>query len=62
MKMSDLSYMIKYLPYLLVNCDTYKTYVWQNVDHFKNVQPTTIYIIKRFSSSTERLIFSIESS
>ena len=46
--------MIKYLPYLLVNFQTviYKKPVSQNVDHFKNTEPTTIYIIKRFTSTT----------
>ena len=54
MKMNALSYMIKYLPYLLVNFQTviYKKPVSQNVDHFKNIEPTTIYIIKRFTSTT----------
>ena len=53
MKMNALSYMIKYLPYLLGNFPTviYKEPVWQNVDHFKNVETTTIYIIKRFTST-----------
>ena len=65
MKMNALSYMIKYLLYILVNFQTVvykKTYVWQNVDHLKNVEPTTIYIIKRFTSTTESLLFSRESS
>ena len=63
--MNVIRYMIKYLPYLLVNFQTAiykKPTFWQNVDHFKNVEPTTIYLIKRLTSTTENLLFSRESS
>ena len=52
--MSALSYMIKYLPCLLVNFQAaiYKAkcrgYFWQNVEAFGHVEATTTYTIKRF--------------
>ena len=50
MKMNALSCMNIYLPCFLVNfkATIYKILFGQNVEHLEHVEPTIIYIIKRF--------------
>ena len=50
MKMNALSYMIKYLPFLVVTFQAaiHKYLLWQNVAHFERVEPATIYMSKKF--------------
>ena len=50
MKMLALSYMIKYLPYLVVNFQAaiHKNLLLARCRAFEHAEPTTIYIIKKF--------------
>ena len=50
MKMNVFSYIIRYLQCLLVNFQVaiYKNHIWQNAEHFENVEPAIINMIKRF--------------
>ena len=62
MKMNAVSYMIKYLPCLLVNVQVaiYRNLLWQNVVYFEHADPTTIYIIKIFHLHLRQLLSSPE--
>ena len=58
MKMNALSYMIKYLPSLLVNFQAaiYKILLLARCRaFFEHVEPTTIYIIKNISTHYRKL-------
>ena len=65
MKMNALTYMIKYLPCLLVNVQAAihkKTYFSEDAEHFGHGEPTTIYIVNILNLHYRSLLFSRESS